>query len=98
VRLRLVSTDVVHGWYVPALGGKFDAVPGKTNYAWFRADETGTYEGRSSTFSGAAYAADRIAVEVVTPEQYEAFVEQQSRDIQEAQDIVVEQIQSGETP
>ena len=98
VKLRLVSTDVVHGWFVPSLGGKFNAVPGKTNYARFRADETGTYEGLSSTFSGAAYAADRIAVEVVTPDEYESFVEQQRSDIQEAQDIVVEQIKSGETP
>jgi cytochrome c oxidase subunit II len=98
VQLNLVTTDVVHGWYVPALGGKFDAVPGKTNHAWFRADETGIYTGRSSTFSGAAYAAERIEVEVVTPEQYERFVENLSRDIQEAQDIVVQQIQSGQTP
>lgn len=98
VKLNLVTTDVVHGWYVPALGGKFDAVPGKTNNAWFRADRTGTYSGRSSTFSGAAYAADRIEVEVVTPQQYETFIETQRREIQEAQDIVVSQIQSGETP
>jgi cytochrome c oxidase subunit II len=98
VQLNLVTTDVVHGWFVPALGGKFDAVPGKTNHAWFKADETGTYSGRSSTFSGAAYAAERIEVEVVTPEQFENFVKRQLRDIQEAQDIVVQQIQSGQTP
>jgi cytochrome c oxidase subunit 2 len=98
VKLRLVSTDVVHGWFVPSLGGKFDAVPGKTNFARFKADETGTYRGSSSTFSGAAYAAARIEVEAVSPDDYEAFVKQQSEDIQEAQDIVVEQIQSGETP
>ncbi len=98
VQLNLVSTDVVHGWYVPALGGKFDAVPGKTNTAWFRADRTGTYEGRSSTFSGPSYAADRIAVEVVSPERYQNFVANQQREIQKAQDIVVKQIQSGETP
>jgi cytochrome c oxidase subunit 2 len=98
VRLDLVTTDVVHGWFVPALGGKFDAVPGKTNHAWFRADETGTYEGRASTFSGAAYAAERIEVEVVTPDQYERYVEGLSNDIQEAQDAVVQQIQSGQTP
>ena len=98
VKLRLVTTDVVHGWFVPSLGGKVDAVPGKTNFARFRADETGIYEGRSATFSGAAYATERIAVEVVTPEQYESFIEQQLLDIQAAQDIVVEQIQSGGTP
>jgi cytochrome c oxidase subunit 2 len=98
VELNLLTTDVVHGWYVPELGGKFDAVPGKTNHAWFRADQIGTYAGRSSTFSGAAYAADRIEVDAVTPEQYQSFVETQKRDIQAAQDIVVKQIQSGLTP
>ena len=98
VQLNLVSTDVVHGWYVPALGGKFDAVPGKTNHAWFRADETGSFVGRSSTFSGAAYAADRIEVKVVTPEEYQSFIASQKDAIQQAQDIVVKQIQSGQTP
>lgn len=98
VQLNLVSTDVVHGWYVPELGGKFDAVPGKTNHAWFRVDEPGTYTGRSSTFSGAAYAADRIEVSAVTPDEYQSFIETQNQDIQEAQDIVVQQIQSGQTP
>lgn len=98
VQLDLVSTDVVHGWYVPELGGKFDAVPGKTNHAWFKADQPGTYEGNSSTFSGAAYAADRIAVQVVTPQRYQTFVANQKREIQRAQDIVVQQIKTGETP
>jgi cytochrome c oxidase subunit 2 len=98
VQLDLVSTDVIHGWYVPELGGKFNAVPGKTNRAWFRADETGSYTGRSSTFSGAAYAADRIKVDVVTPEQYQTFIDTQKSEIQDAQDTVVQQIQSGQTP
>jgi cytochrome c oxidase subunit 2 len=98
VQLDLVTTDVTHGWFVPALSGKFEAVPGKTNHAWFRADRTGTFSGRSSTFSGSAYAADRIEVHVVTPEQYQSFVDRQAREIQDAQDIVVKQIQSGQTP
>jgi heme/copper-type cytochrome/quinol oxidase subunit 2 len=98
VKLRLVSTDVVHGWYVPALARKADAVPGKTNFTTFRAEETGTYEGRSSTFSGAAYASDRIAVEVVSPPEYESFIKDQKRGIQESQDIVARQLEGGETP
>ena len=98
VQLDLTSTDVVHGWYVPELGGKFDAVPGKVNHATFRADQTGTYSGRSSTFSGAAYAADRIEVNVVSPERYVSFINAQKRDIQSAQDVVVKQIQSGGVP
>jgi cytochrome c oxidase subunit 2 len=98
VQLNLASTDVVHGWYVPELGGKFNAVPGKTNHAWFRAERTGPYIGRSSVYSGAGYAADRIEVDAVTPRQYQSFIRTQKREIQTAQDIVVGQIQSGRTP
>jgi cytochrome c oxidase subunit 2 len=98
VQLNLVTTDVVHGWFVPDLGGKFNAVPGKVNHAYFRADQIGNYFGHSSTFSGAAYAADRIEVSVVTPQQYQSFIATQKREVQQAQDIVVKQFQSGQTP
>lgn len=98
VELDLVSTDVIHTWDVPELAGKRDAVPGKTNKVVFRADEEGTYFGQSATLSGQAYASMRTEVEVVSPEEYETFVEQQKADIEEAQDRVVEQLESGETP
>jgi cytochrome c oxidase subunit II len=98
VELDLVSTDVVHTWDVPALAPKRDAVPGKTNRLVFRAEEEGTYFGQAATLSGEAYAAMRTEVEVVSPEEYEAFVESQKSDIQEAQDRVVSLIESGETP
>ena len=48
VRLEVASTDVIHSWYVPELGGKVDAVPGKVNATYFRADEEGTYGGESA--------------------------------------------------
>lgn len=98
VELDLVSTDVVHTWDVPALAGKRDAVPGKTNEVVFRADEEGTFRGQSATLSGQGYASMRTAVEVVSPEEYEDFIESEKADIQEAQDRVVELIESGETP
>lgn len=98
VELDLVSTDVIHTWDVPELAGKRDAVPGKTNHVIFRADEEGVYRGQSATFSGQAYAAMRTAVEVVSPDAYEAFLKQQKSDIQAAQDNVVKQIEEGETP
>jgi cytochrome c oxidase subunit II len=98
VELDLVSTDVVHTWDVPALAGKRDAVPGKTNHVVFRADEEGTYFGQSATLSGQAYAAMRTEVEVVSPQEYEDFIEAEKRDIQAAQDRVVELIEAGETP
>jgi cytochrome c oxidase subunit 2 len=98
VELNLVSTDVVHTWDVPDLAGKRDAVPGKTNHVVFRADEEGTYFGQAATLSGQAYAAMRTEVEVVSPEEYEAFIETQKEDIQAAQDRVVGLIENGETP
>jgi cytochrome c oxidase subunit II len=98
VELDLVSTDVVHTWDVPELAGKRDAVPGKHNKVVFRADEEGTYDGEASTLSGQAYAAMRTEVDVVSPEEYKAFIERQQRDIQAAQDRVVGLIKRGEVP
>ena len=88
VAMKLVSTDVIHTWNVPSLTGKADAVPGKTNWVYFRADEEGTYTGRSAILSGQGYSTMSIEVSVVSPDQYEAYVKTQSEDIQEAQDIV----------
>lgn len=98
VELNLVSTDVIHTWDVPELAGKRDAVPGKTNHVVFRADEEGSFDGDASTLSGQAYAAMRTEVDVVSPEEYEEFIEAQKEDIQAAQDRVVRLIQKGEVP
>jgi cytochrome c oxidase subunit II len=98
VELDLVSTDVIHTWDMPELAAKRDAVPGKTSHVVFRADEEGTYDGQSATFSGQAYAAMRTEVDVVSPEEYEAFIKQQKTDIQAAQDRVVGLIEKGEVP
>jgi len=98
VELNLVSTDVIHTWDVPQLAAQADAVPGKTNHVVFRADEEGDFRGQSSTFSGQAYAAMRTEVEVVSPQEYEAFVNRQKADIQAAQDRVVGLIENGEVP
>jgi cytochrome c oxidase subunit II len=98
VELDLVSTDVVHTWDVPALAGKRDAVPGKTNHVSFRADREGTYFGQAATLSGQAYAAMRTEVEVVSPQEYQAFLEERKADIQEAQDRVVSLIEERKAP
>jgi len=98
VELELGSTDVIHTWNVPDLAPKRDAVPGETSTISFSADQEGTFTGDSATLSGEAYAAMRTAVEVVSPEAYEAFIEQQKKDIQAAQARVVGLIESGKTP
>lgn len=93
VVLKLFSTDVVHSWYVPELAGKFDAVPGKLNKVFFRADEEGTYRGSSATFSGQGYTAMRTEVKVVSAAEYQGYVEQLKRDLQAAQEQVAQTIE-----
>jgi cytochrome c oxidase subunit II len=88
VVVDLCSTDVVHRWWVPGLGGKFDAVPGESNSTWFKADEEGDYDGASYAFSGAGYAAMRTRVKVVDVPAYQSFLEEQAAGIQEAQSFV----------
>ncbi len=85
VDLALDSTDVVHRWWIPSLGGKFDAVPGRINHTWFRADREGVYDGQSAAYSGQSYAVMRGAVKVVSPAAYKSWIAQQKRDIQKAQ-------------
>jgi cytochrome c oxidase subunit 2 len=98
IELDLVSTDVIHTWWVPELGGKFDAVPGETHTVFFRADDEGAYTGNSATFSGSSYAAMRIEVDAVSPQDYQTFIEQQKRDIQTAQQHVISELSGGGGP
>jgi cytochrome c oxidase subunit II len=93
VVLRLESTDVVHRWWIPELGGKFDAVPGREDQTWFKAEEEGVYEGQSAAFSGAGYATMRARVRAVSAPEYEAWLDQQAADIQDAQEAVQRRIQ-----
>jgi cytochrome c oxidase subunit 2 len=99
VVVKLASTDVVHRWWVPGLGGKFEAVPGQSNQTWFKVEpeELGnggeaSFDGASYAFSGASYAAMRTRVRVVDVPTYESWLEQQADGIQEAQGIVQERI------
>lgn len=94
VRLNLESTDVIHGWNVPELTGKAQAVPGKTNTIYFKADEPGTYTNRSSVLSGQGYDTMEIEVMVVEPAEYEAAIKRLRQDIQTAQDKVEAEFQA----
>ena len=95
VILKLCSTDVVHRWYVPGLSGKFDATPGESNQAWFKADQTGVWDGASYAYSGPAYAVMRTRVRVVDVPTYQSWLEQQAAGITEAQNFVQQAL--GET-
>ena len=57
--------DVVHSWWIPALGGKIDAIPGNVNHTWFRARRTGEFDGACTEYCGLQHNAMRMRVLVV---------------------------------
>jgi cytochrome c oxidase subunit 2 len=85
------SSDVVHSWWVPKLGGKIDVVPGHDNETWFRAEEEGTFEGVCAELCGEGHADMRTRVVVLPVDEYEAWAEQQTTSIREAQEALAEQ-------
>jgi len=74
VRLILTSSDVIHAWWVPELGIKADAVPGFIREVWTRIDEPGTYRGVCAEFCGRDHAFMPIAVQAVTPGDFERWI------------------------
>ncbi len=98
ITLNIGSTDVIHRWWVPALTRSVDAVPGSRQSVSFVADEEGTFEGRSTEFSGPGYATMRTAVHVVSQEDYEAFLEDRTADIKAARAAVQEKVENGTAP
>src|SRR5688572_15920199 len=74
VKVIVTSNDVVHAWGVPALWAKIDAVPGRLNETWFQAERPGLYYGVCYELCGARHGYMPIAVEVVTPQQFAAWV------------------------
>jgi cytochrome c oxidase subunit II len=64
--------DVIHSWWIPALGGKIDAIPGKLNHTWFRAEASGEYEGNCAEFCGLQHAEMTMSVRAVSGDAYEA--------------------------
>jgi cytochrome c oxidase subunit II len=74
VELTVVSPDVIHSWWVPSLGGKIDAIPGRVNHTWFKAQKLGSYEVRCAELCGLEHAHMTGWVDVVTPGAYANFL------------------------
>lgn len=84
VVLDIEATDVIHSWWIPKLGGKFDAVPGYKNYTWFKAPRAGeVYVGQCAELCGRNHADMTARVRIVTPQEFEAWLEQQRTAIAE---------------
>ena len=74
VQLTIRSADVAHSWWIPALGGKMDAIPGKTNRLTLRPTKLGTFPGQCAEFCGLLHAAMLANAEVMPADRYDAWV------------------------
>jgi cytochrome c oxidase subunit II len=77
IRVLLTANDVIHAWWVPALGVKQDAIPGFIRDAWFRADKEGVYRGVCAELCGRDHAFMPIVVQVVSEQEYAEWVASQ---------------------
>jgi cytochrome c oxidase subunit 2 len=84
VTLDITSSDVVHSWWIPQLGGKFQAVPGYHNYAWFKVYKPGIYRGQCAALCGRGHARMIATVKAVPPAQFDAWLAEQKRLIAQA--------------
>ena len=76
VRILTTGADVIHSFAVPAFGIKIDAIPGRINETWFKAEREGMYYGQCSELCGKDHAFMPIAVRVVNDAEYTAWVDQ----------------------
>lgn len=84
VKLDIVATDVAHSWWIPKLGGKFDAVPGYVNHTWFRLYRPGVYRGQCAELCGRNHANMLAQVRGVPPAEYASWLARQQRLIEQA--------------
>ena len=76
VEVDVVSQDVIHSFSIPSFGIKIDAIPGRLNKTWFRADHEGVFYGQCSNICGIDHAFMPIEFHVVSQQAYEAWLEQ----------------------
>jgi cytochrome c oxidase subunit II len=81
VRLEITAPDfeVIHSWWIPALGGKFDAIPGESVESWFRAESAGVYRGQCAEFCGLQHAAMTAEVEAVPAAEFDDWLESEAQ-------------------
>jgi cytochrome c oxidase subunit II len=94
VTLDITGQDVIHSWWIPKLGGKFDATPGYVNHTWFkvpgdRAREV--FRGQCAELCGRNHADMTAAVRAVTPAEFEKWLDERKKDIEAADEAAQEQ-------
>ena len=76
VRVLTTGADVIHSFAVPSFGIKIDAIPGRINETWFKAEREGMYYGQCSQLCGRDHAFMPIAIRVVSDNEYTAWLDQ----------------------
>ena len=76
VKVLITANDVLHAWALPAFGVKRDAMPGRINETWFKAERVGTFYGQCSELCGIKHAFMPIEVRVVSEEDYQLWLEE----------------------
>ena len=97
VWMEVTAEAVIHAWTIPAFGVKIDALPGRLNTTWFKAEKTGVYYGQCSELCGKDHAFMPITVRVVTEDQYAAWLEAAQSDMEEANKLLMSMIKSDQS-
>ncbi len=84
VTLDIEAQDVAHSWWIPALGGKFDAVPGHVNFTWFKVDKPGVFSGQCAELCGRNHADMVARVRAISPDEFKTWLETKKREIDES--------------
>jgi cytochrome c oxidase subunit 2 len=84
VTLSIVAQDVAHSWWIPELGGKFDAVPGHTNFTWFKVQRPGTFKGQCAELCGRNHADMLAKVVAIEPAAFKTWLANKRSEINAA--------------
>lgn len=79
VNVKLDSVDVIHSFWIPKIAGKVDMIPNNDNSLWIQADETGEFLGQCAEFCGVSHANMRFMVVVETRQEFETWLDAQTR-------------------
>ena len=77
VKLQFRGTDVIHSWWVPAISGKTDAVPGYDNFSWLKIDQAGEWRGECAELCGTGHATMQIIVQAMDQSDFDAWMAKQ---------------------
>jgi cytochrome c oxidase subunit 2 len=95
VIVDVTAEDVIHAFTIPSFGVKVDAIPGRLNQTWFKAEKEGIYYGQCSELCGVAHASMPIAIQVVNEETYKKWLEAAKQKPEDATKLLKQALATG---